>query len=219
MSLDARGAMLLASWLSPAYPVGAFAYSHGLEQAAEAGLLPDSAALQAWLETILRHGAGRSDAVLLAAAWRDPDDPAPAELAAALQPSAERALEATAQGEAFARTTLAVRGHSGAPATLPVALGRAARREDLPLAETAAAYLHAFASNLVSAAIRLSVLGQTEGQAVIAACPARIVENHVASRSFSADSASATAASPSRTARNCSFKAAASIASSHSSGR
>ena len=169
MSLDARGAMLLASWLSPAYPVGAFAYSHGLEQAAEAGLLPDAAALQAWLETILRHGAGRSDAVLLAAAWRDPDDPAPAELAAALQPSAERALEATAQGEAFARTTLAVRGHSGAPATLPVALGRAARREDLPLAETAAAYLHAFASNLVSAAIRLSVLGQTEGQAVIAA--------------------------------------------------
>ena len=171
MSLDARGALLLASWLSPAYPVGAFAYSHGLEQAAEAGLLPDAPALKAWLTAILRQGAGRSDAVLLAAAWRDPDDPAPAELAAALQPSAERALEATAQGAAFAMTTKAVRGHSGEAA---------ARREGLPLEETAAAFLHAFVSNLVSAAIRLSVLGQTEGQAVIAAlapiCEAVAVE-------------------------------------------
>lgn len=169
MSLDARGAMLLATWLSPSYPVGAYAYSHGLEQAVEAGTVRDAAALRAWLEAALRQGAGRSDAVLLAAAWRDPEDEAPADLAQALQPSAERRLEAMAQGQAFSTVTGAVRGHSAAPAAYCVALGRAARRESLPLAETCAAFLHAFASNLVSAAIRLSVVGQTEAQGVIAA--------------------------------------------------
>lgn len=169
MSLTPRAALTLAAWLSPAYPLGAFAYSHGLETAADRGLLPDAAALRDWLETTLRDGAGRSDAVLLCAAWRDPDDPGPAELAAALQPSAERRLEATAQGAAFARTVAAAHDHPPAPAPLAVALGRAAGREGFALHETCALYLHAFASNLISAAIRLSVLGQTEGQRILAA--------------------------------------------------
>ena len=169
MSLSPRAALTLAAWLSPAYPLGAFAYSHGLETAAARGLLADTAALEAWLATLLRDGAGRSDAVLLCLAWRDPDDPAPAELAAALQPSSERRLEATAQGAAFARTTAAVHAHPQTPAPLPVALGRAASREGFPLQETCAMFLHAFASNLISAAIRLGVLGQTEGQRILAA--------------------------------------------------
>ncbi len=169
MSLSPAGLLTLATWLSPAYPVGAFAYSHGLEQAVEAGCVHDGVSLRTWLEALLEHGAGRTDAMLLAAAWRAPGDEAPAELARALQPGAERRLETEAQGAAFAQVTGAVRGREDAPAALPVAVGRAAALEGLPLRETATLYLHAFASNLVSAAIRLVPLGQTEGQRVIAA--------------------------------------------------
>ena len=57
-------------WLSPAYPVGGYSYSHGLEWIVEAGKVRDAATLGAWIEDVLAHGAGRSDAIFLAEAWR-----------------------------------------------------------------------------------------------------------------------------------------------------
>src|SRR5262245_258007 len=60
----------LMIWLSPGYPVGGFSYSHGLEWTVEAGKVCDAATLGGWIEDILRHGAGRSDAIFLAETWR-----------------------------------------------------------------------------------------------------------------------------------------------------
>lgn len=154
----------LAAWFSPAYPIGAYSYSHGLEWEVEERRVTSTATLAAWIEDILRHGAGRSDVLLLAAAYRA-DDPGPvAELAEALAPSAERHLETMAQGAAFARTTAAAWGTPVAAAPYPVAVGIAARARDLPLPLTAALYLQAFAATLVSAGVRLVPLGQTDGQ-------------------------------------------------------
>ncbi len=161
----------LATWLSPAYPVGAYTYSHGLERAIEDGAIADRATLRIWIEDLLRHGAGRTDAILLAHAWRDPEDESVAEFAAALQPSAERALETTQQGAAFAATTAQAwpaEGLNADAAPYPVAVGRAARAHDAPVSEAATLYLHAFAANLVSAGVRLIPLGQTDGQRVLA---------------------------------------------------
>lgn len=154
----------LAAWFSPAYPVGAYSYSHGLEWEVEAGRVTNAPTLAAWVEDVLGHGAGRTDAMLLAAAFRA-DDPAPvAELAEALAPSAERHLETMAQGTAFARTTSAAWGLPVPPAAYPVAVGIAARALALPLGLTATLYVQAFAASLVSAGVRLVPLGQTEGQ-------------------------------------------------------
>jgi urease accessory protein len=165
----ARHAALLGAWLSPGYPIGAFAWSHGLENAVAEGLVTDAASFQDWAEDCLRHGAGRSDAILMAHAWRDPSDEAPAELAAALTPSKERRAETLALGAAFAATTSAAWGPQIAPAAYPVALGRAARAHGADLALLAPMFLHAFAANLASAAVRLVPLGQTEAQAALAA--------------------------------------------------
>lgn len=163
--------LTLAQWLSPAYPVGAFSYSHGLEWAVEAGQVRDADTFRCWLADILSHGTGRNDAILLACAYRadpgalrDLDD-----LARAFAPSRERLLETTAQGAAFCRTTAAIWGDDMPDLTYPVAVGYAARAHDFPLRQASAMYLHAFAGNLTSAAIRLVPLGQTEGQAVLTA--------------------------------------------------
>lgn len=176
-------ALPLLAWLSPAFPVGAFAYSHGLEWAAEAGDVHDRETCAAWIADLLRHGAGRNDAVLLAAAWRavrEDDETAlsqVAELSAALQPTAERRLEATAQGAAFLAAITAAWPNAGVdalraawdgPVAYPAAVGAAAAGAGVPLAATLEGFLLAFASNLVSAAIRLSAIGQTDGQRILA---------------------------------------------------
>jgi urease accessory protein len=163
-----RELQVLALWFSPGYPVGAYSYSHGLEWAVEAGTVADGPGLAAWVAGVLAHGAGRSDAVLLASAWRA-EDPGPvAELAEALAASAERRLETMAQGAAFARVTAAAWGIEVPEAAYPVAVGVAARRLGLPLLPAATLYLQGFAANLVSAGVRLIPLGQTEGQRILA---------------------------------------------------
>ncbi|MEX2518830.1 MAG: urease accessory UreF family protein [Paracoccaceae bacterium] len=158
----------LHAWLSPGYPVGAFAYSHGLEWAIGEGLVRDAASLEGWIGDCLAFGGGRNDAIFAAAAYRAPESDEPAELAAAFAASAERLLETEAQGAAFAATTAAAWGPDLAAAPYPVAFGRFARAHEAPLIEALTLFLQAFASNLVSAGVRLIPLGQTEGQRIVA---------------------------------------------------
>ena len=180
---DARALALLKlqSWLTPSFPVGAFSYSHGLEWAVETGLVRDGAGLRQWVDDVLTVGSGRSDAILLAASHSAYDDPERlaliGELALALAPSRERLLETQQQGTSFRDVMLqawptqndgtARQSPLGAIA-YPIALGMAAGTHGIALADALPAFLNAFASNLVSAAIRLSVIGQTEAQAIIA---------------------------------------------------
>ena len=163
-----REAQILAAWFSPAYPIGSYSYSHGLEAAIDGGTVTDAAGLGAWVRDILAHGAGRTDAILLAHARRTADPAAVAELAEALAPSSERLLETMAQGAAFARTTTAAWGIPVPAVAYPVAVGIAARALGLPLLPTATLYLQAFAAAIVSAGVRLVPLGQTDGQRLTA---------------------------------------------------
>lgn len=194
---------LLMSWLSPAFPVGAFSYSHGLERAVEDGTVRDRASAQDWIRGVLRHGAGRQDAAFLRlahdrAAARDPDGLCEVNaLAVALSPSAERHLEATAQGRAFLSTVLAAwpdptledlaRAIGPGEVTYPVAVGVAAAAHRVPADAAAIALLHAFAANLVSAAVRLVPLGQTDGQRITAALAGHVHAVAAESAALAAD--------------------------------
>ena len=176
------GELALLAWLSPAYPVGAFAYSHGLEAAIEAGLASDASAIEAWIADLMEHGSIRNDAVLAAEAWRagaigdatmltEIND-----LALALAASRERRLETGGMGRAFADVTRAAWPEALSAAlprtgdiAYPVAFGSACGAMNIPLAASVAAFGLAFAANLVSAAVRLGPIGQTDGQRIIAA--------------------------------------------------
>jgi urease accessory protein len=179
-ALSARSLLRLMVWLSPAFPVGGYSFSHGLEWVVGQGEVADAGSLAGWVEDVLQHGAGRSDAIFLAETWRavDKDDGERskqiAELAAALAPSAERRLETLAQGTAFLGAVRAVWPHQrldvlgAGEVAFPVAVGAAASAHGLPLLPTAEAFCQAFAANLVSAGVRLIPLGQTDGLRVLA---------------------------------------------------
>jgi urease accessory protein len=183
-NLNAAALYRLMAWLSPAYPVGAFSYSSGIEWAVEAGDITDAATLKRWLAVMIADGGGFCDGVFFAHAHRaaaERDDKAlraVAELAAVFAPSQERHLETTAQGRAFLDATRAawptpaldrlLAVWDGAVA-LPIAVAVASAGHEIVLAPALQAYLHALTANLVSAGVRLVPLGQTDGQRVLAA--------------------------------------------------
>jgi len=173
----------LLVWLSPSFPTGAFAYSHGIEWAVEAGDVCDRAGLEAWVADLIEHGGPWSDAVLLACAHRATrrDDDAAlgevAELALALAPSRERRLESAQQGTSFLTAVCTAWPCAslarcvpllGARVALPVAVGVAAAAHGITLGATLEAHLLALATNLVSSAVRLVPLGQSDGILAVA---------------------------------------------------
>lgn len=175
--LQAGAALLrLLTWLSPAFPVGAFAYSGGLERAVHDCWVTDAAGLEDWIVATLTKGAGWNDVVLFAEAYRQRDGgeglATVADLAEALAGSRQRHQETMALGTAFlaaasqwARPVVETRGEAMA---YPVAVGAVSGLNGVALEAAMAAFLHAVASQLVSAGLRLNLCGQTAGVAILA---------------------------------------------------
>ncbi|OCC06753.1 urease accessory protein UreF [Labrys sp. WJW] len=172
MTDDTAHLVRLLSWLSPAFPVGAFAYSHGLERAVHDGLIEDRPSLVDWLSAVVQSGSGWNDAVLLAEAWRlasrGEDCTAVAELGEAMAGTRERHRETMLQGEAFGQAVSHWTGEAIEPMPYPIAVGQAAAHHGIGLEQALAGFLHAFTANLVQAAIRLVPLGQRDGVQALA---------------------------------------------------
>ena len=173
----------LLAWLSPAYPIGAFSYSHGVETAVEEGLIKDRASLVIWLESVLRQGTGVVDGALFAAAWRTAEAgdwtsfDGIAERAAAWRGTSEMALESRQQGGSFLSITRTAwplpdlddaHERLGGEIALPVAVALAAAGHGVALDAALGGYLQAFTANLISAAVRTVPLGQSDGQIALA---------------------------------------------------
>jgi len=181
----------LLSWMSPSYPIGAFAHSSGLEWAVEAGHATHRTSAEQWIDTMIEHGSIRIDAVMFVHAHRaartgDTDGFIHiAELAAATLTSHERRVEATAQGAAFRRIASST---MAAPAltmldtidddalSYPIAVACLTAAHGIGLEAALTAFLHGVVANLVSAAQRLIPLGQTDGQLMLRSMRERVLE-------------------------------------------
>ena len=177
----------LLAWLSPGFPVGSFAFSHGLEAAVAGGAVHDRCSLQLWISAIVASGGGRIDAEILRDAHRSSSAGDIGALTdanrrgVAFRATAETRLETTAQGEAFLGTCRAAWPYpfldcwakriseSGEGVCYAAAVGAAAAQAGIPLDFALLGYLQALASTLVSAGLRLGIIGQTDGQRILAA--------------------------------------------------
>ncbi|NDA47624.1 MAG: urease accessory protein UreF [Alphaproteobacteria bacterium] len=174
---------VLFLWLSPAFPIGSFAYSHGLEWAVASEAIVTDEDLFDWIATLIQHGSGRNDLLLLSASFRalqQGDQRLVQEinqLALALSPSRERHLETVSQGNAFIKAIQDAWPHEHLPLWLtkgddlayPVAVAIAASVHGLGLKSVLDHFIMAYVANLISAATRLSVIGQTQGQKLLSA--------------------------------------------------
>jgi urease accessory protein len=177
----------LLAWCSPAYPTGAFSYSHGMEWAVERGTVTTLVGLLDFIGAVLERGGGWVDAVLFAQAWRATRQPTRvwdhsaraqlrelAELAGAFRATAETALESRQQGAAFLEVTLKAWPHPrlaqvaddlrGRPIAQSIAVAVACAAHGIELNAALPAFVQVIAANLVSAGARLIPLGQTDAQ-------------------------------------------------------
>ena len=159
--------MTVMQWMSPAFPIGAFAYSHGLEWAIDKDHVSNGEKLQKWITDLLEYGSLRTDAIFISLILRGHDVRKMNELSMALCPAGERLLETKLQGSAFAKVIEDVWQQDIGELSLPIAVALAAKNQSIEQDLILPAYLHAFCSNLISAAIRLIPIGQTEGQLIM----------------------------------------------------
>jgi len=181
----------LLAWCSPAYPTGAFSYSHGMEWAVERGTVTTLSQLLDFVSAVLERGGGWVDAVLFAHAWRAAGQPPEvwehgaraqlreiAELAAAFRGTAETALESRQQGAAFLDVTLKAWPHPrlsecaadlrGRPIAQCIAVAVTCAAHGIELSAALHGFIQVIAANLVSAGARLIPLGQTDAQIAVA---------------------------------------------------
>lgn len=161
-------------YLSPAFPIGSFAYSQGLEMAISARSVTDSQSLQDWISAQLRHGSAYMDAIFIAHARSGNCDDL-ADLAYGFAASKERDLELREMGRAFGAQISGLTGVEFPNLPLPVAIGLATRSLDLPTADILALFLQGFAAQMVSVGVRFIPLGQSAGQAILAALAPQIL--------------------------------------------
>ncbi|WP_145638063.1 urease accessory protein UreF [Neorhizobium alkalisoli] len=174
--MQTQALLRLMAWLSPAFPIGGFAWSGGLERAVHDRLVTDANGLGHWLTVLIGHGALWTDGVLLAEGWQSHQDTARladvAGLGLALAGSAERHAETLSLGRGFAAAAAAwpapVLAIMPKDVPFPVAVGAVAAAHGIAVEQALAAYLHAAVSQAVSAGIRLGVCGQAQGLGVLA---------------------------------------------------
>ena len=159
--------MTVMQWMSPAFPIGGFAYSHGLEWAIDKDHVSNGEKLQKWITDLLEYGSLRTDAIFISLILRGHDAKKMNELSMALCPAGERLLETKLQGSAFTKVIEDVWQQDIGELSLPIAVALAAKNQSIEQDLILPAYLQAFCSNLISAAIRLIPIGQTEGQRIM----------------------------------------------------
>jgi urease accessory protein len=164
MGIEASQLLLLLNWMSPAFPIGAFAYSHGLEWAIDDGQVTSAQDVEDWIRDVITHGSGWNDAVLFANVWNHDADELN-ELALALCSSQERYLETTQLGAAFriAADVFVQQEYDDSVVAYPIAAALACRKMDVDRTHALLAFLQGFSNALISVAVRLVPIGQTAG--------------------------------------------------------
>ncbi len=179
MADEQRSLIRLMTFLSPSFPTGAFAYSHGLEAAFAEGLLKTSKDFTKWICSLLTHGSAWCDALFCAESWRCGNSVENlqelAGLCEAMASSKERHRETMSQGKAlldaakfWLDSSSAIQNKHDKVFPLPVALGAIAAHLSIPLMATLTAQSHGFVSNQIQAALRMGCFGQEEGVRILA---------------------------------------------------
>ncbi|WP_414550812.1 urease accessory protein UreF [Anabaena sp. CCY 0017] len=165
---------------SPSLPVGAYSYSEGLEMLVEKGIISDQVSLKHWLEAELHYGAVRLDAAVMV---RSVKSATIGDISGLCRwnmwlSAARETQELRASSWQMGRSLTQLLGKLqpdiiplvnavGNPCNYAIAFGIAVTHWQIDIKAALLAYLHNWASNLITAGVKLIPLGQTAGQKLL----------------------------------------------------
>ena len=176
MALDARALGRLLQLSSASLPVGAFAYSEGLEYLVVEGRISDKDSLCTWLNELLHYGPVRVDAAIIRRIMTATTGEALPRLYYwdAWLTASRESEELREQGKVMARALWRLVQSMESPIGLHKppeqyvsTYAVVAAHWQLPIFEAIYAYLHSWLSNLVTAGVKLIPLGQLQGQQLL----------------------------------------------------
>lgn len=163
--------------VSPALPVGAYAYSQGLEYAVDSGWLKKETALEEWLRGVMTHGFGQLDLPVLLRclnAWRTADIATLNywnDFLLACRETQELLLEDVQLGMALRRLLLSlnISGAETLPGDVSFAsqFALACHNWNIEDEDAAQGFIWAWLENQIAAATKLVPLGQTQAQKLL----------------------------------------------------
>lgn len=162
---------------SPTLPIGAYAYSQGVEPAVHAGIIHDEESAFNWSRDVLVNGLVYSDLALLNHfyhAWAERDQEKLAvlsQLSVAIRETAELRQEDLHVATALLRLAeplgVDVFKNSLSEKTYPMVFAGFAHHWGIAVEEALQAFAWSWTENQVAAMIKLAPLGQTQGQKII----------------------------------------------------
>lgn len=178
--------LYLLQLANPSLPVGAYSYSDGLEALVETGIINNSQSLGQWLEQELRYGAIRLEAAVMVRAYQSVKNSDFEALAywnawiTAAKETTELRSQSLQMGNSLMRLLLDLSPQPeaiasvqdlasavGYPCNYAIAFGIAAANWQIDITAAVLGYLQSWASNLISAGVKLIPLGQTAGQQLL----------------------------------------------------
>lgn len=159
---------ILSSWFSPNFPIGGYAYAHGLGAAIDNDVLKTADDLRDYLQFLLYCGSLHNDLILCKLAYEADDVKKINDCAIALAGCASRLKETKELGTAFAKAVISWDCHIADNFTYPIAVANAAKQLSLPCKLLLTYYAQGFISNLVVIGVRHIPLGQGDGQKIMA---------------------------------------------------
>ncbi len=176
----------LLQLVSPALPVGAYAYSQGMEHAVQADWVHDRNTAQEWITGVMQHNLATLDLPVLCRchdAWKNEDETALhhwSRFLGACRETAELRAEDRQMGLALCRLLQDLQIAEANPwlaeahCNWVLMFALAAVRWEIPLPEACTGFLWSWCENQVAAAIKLVPLGQTDGQRILQVCSQQI---------------------------------------------
>jgi urease accessory protein len=165
---------------SSALPVGAYSYSEGLETLVENGVVANQATLQQWLEDELKYGAIRLEAAVMVRAMQAATigDMEALHYWNLWLSAARETQELRNSSWQMGRSLIQLLGKIqpqiqpftdavGNPSNYAIAFGIAAAHWQIDISAALLAYLHSWATNLITAGVKIIPLGQTAGQELL----------------------------------------------------
>ena len=159
---DIKQNQILQIWFSSSFPIGSFAYSHGLEAMIDNKYIKDEKDILKCIDVLTNHGTLKNDFIYIKETYEGYELN---DIVLANAASKERYFETISLGKSFSKILKETWSFDLEPnLSYPICIGKAGLHFKIPFDKLITFYFQSFISNLINICVKHIPLGQKVGQ-------------------------------------------------------